>query len=93
MQRDPDFPDDAQLYDIREQLTALWQLPYSQQLSHKAATVAAMLHSLSWDMARRLGDTARPPWLLKALKQDDSWQPGCPLEVRLLRTLPASRVD
>ena len=93
MQRDPDFPEDSKLYDIREQLTALWQEPYRQQLAAKFGTMASTLHSVTYDLARRVGDSAQPAWLQAALRQPGDWQPACPLEVRRFGCVVALQLE
>jgi hypothetical protein len=88
VQSDPDFPNERSLFDIREQLTALWKLPYSQQLAAKFGSMAQVLHLLTGDMARRIGESTKPKWLEAALAHNTSWQPCCPIEVRRAALCP-----
>jgi hypothetical protein len=84
VQRDPDYPDDEKAFDIREQLTPLWQMSYPCQLQEKFATVVKRLDGITLNLARRIGDAVRPAWLQDCMKtQSLGQQLCCPLLVCL----------
>jgi hypothetical protein len=87
VQCDPDFSDYEKAFDIREQLTPLWQMSYSSQLQEKFAFVVEMLDALKWNLARRIGDGKRPTWLQSCLAMEaQAQQLCCPLLVRTEHT-------
>jgi hypothetical protein len=76
---------DAKQMDIRDNVSPLWRMPYSEQLKVKQSKCQDALYRLTAELGMCITSQRKPQWLQQALQEDSAHctEGSCVVEVRM----------